>query len=785
MTHQVRLILIFLIVFTSESFGQSQDVKNEIAEKLTTYFKLERENIHLHLNKDTYLSDEKIWFKGYTYNRKELLPFYNTMNVFVTLFNQEGTKISQQLAYSNTGSFEGVFKDLEDLPSGNYYIQVYTNWMNNFKEDESSIYPVKILNASNPEFFDTTITNLATAKIEINPEGGNLIYGIPNSVGIKIADSFKNPIGNVIAELRDHANNLISEVAINAEGFGKVLVTPANEIYSISVNLNGNIIKEKFPNPSIKGISLEINNYALTNKASVKIKTNASTYADLKSKQLFLVVHQDERALLFDIAIDPKSFEQILVFSTENMSTGVNTVRVIDQNMNQLAERSVIKLPATSPANTLTKIIDQNGFTKINGKSAVKDANLSVSILPSDSKATQSAYSIAGSFLCNSYLNEPLNKFDSYSKNASIATKYELDLALLNQSKSKYSWTDILNNPPSANYEFDMGLTVKGKLVTPILKDPVTYNVRLRSYHHQILVQSPLDREGEFEFKHLILSDSTTVDFGLFKNIDANPLKMTHNARITNGKRESKFAFKGFNKEELNQPFNSDSQDLPDFFEGMVNLKAVEVEAKKVTLTRDRDAENRSLRGFKVPESMTIDVLTYIGTNGFSVRDNGIEVSIITRFASSINGSAGTPIIYLDNVQLRDFSFLQNLRMDELDEIYLNPTFLLPSIKNNQGMIRMYRKVPKFAAPKSNLKNLVLQNGFARVPKFENANYSSTSTKGFSEFGVINWIPFILTDAQNAFQVDVPNFNQKKAKVIIEGFTFDGELISETQIIDL
>lgn len=785
MVHQIRLVLLFLVLFSSKTFGQSQDTKKEIADKLNSYFALERENIHLHLNKDTYLSNEKIWFKGYTYNRKELLPFYKTMNVFVVLYNQTGTKISQQLAYSNTGSFEGAFKDLEDLPSGNYYIQVYTNWMNNFKENESSIYPIKIINSANPQFFDTTIINLATAKIEIHPEGGSLIYGIPNSVGVKIADKFKNPIGNLTAELRDNANTLIAEVPINSEGLGKFMVTQKNETYSISLKLNGKLIEEKLPVPAIKGVSLEVNSYALPNKASVKIKINAATFADLKSKKLFLVVHQDERALLFDVNIDPNSLEQTLIFSTENMSLGVNTIRIVDESMNQLAERIIIKLPAASQKNTLSKIVDHKGFTKINGQSSVKDANLSISVLPSNSKAAAKGNSITGSFLCNSYLIEPIRKFDNYTKDATIATKYELDLALLNQPNSKYSWTEISTNPPTAKYEFDMGLTVKGKLLSPTLKDFESYNVRLRSYHHQILVQSPLDAAGEFEFKHLLLNDSTIVDFGLFKNIDANPIKMNQNARITNGKREYKLAFKGFSKEDLDQPNNSIREELPDFFEGMVNLKAVEIEAKKVTLTRDRNIENINLRGFKVPESMTIGVLTYIQTNGFNVLDNGREVLITGRTTNSINGAPTTPLIFLDNVQLRDFTFLQNFRMDDLDEIYINAHTLIPSIKNNQGIIRMYRKVAKFSAPKSNLKNEELHNGFAKAPKFKNSDYSSTATQGFADFGVINWIPFILTDEKNSFQIDVPNYNQKKAKVIIEGFTFDGELISETQIIDL
>ena len=167
------------------------------------------------------------------------------------------------------------------------------------------------------------------------------------------------------------------------------------------------------------------------------------------------------------------------------------------------------------------------------------------------------------------------------------------------------------------------------------------------------------------------------------------------------------------------------------------------------------------------------------------MRDDGVQVFITARSTTSIKGGPAIPIIYLDNVQLRDFNFLQNFPMEDLDEIYLNPHTIIPSIRNYQGIIRMYRKVSNYGPAKTNLKNSPMYNGFATAPKFENANYTATSTQGFTEFGVINWVPFILTDEKNGFQFDVPNYNQKKVKVITEGFTFDGELISEMQIIDL
>lgn len=775
-------VLLLLLLFFSKSFGQNPDIKQQIAEKLNNYFLLERENIHLHLNKDLYLSEENIWFKGYVFNRKQLVPFYSTTNIFVVLFNETGTKINQKLVYGNTGTFEGAFTNLNQLPSGNYYIQVYTNWMNNFHEDESNVYPIKIINASNPDFFDTKKSDLSTARIEINPEGGTFVNGIANVIGVKVVDRFNNPVGNLTAELKNEANQILAEVAINSDGLGRFFITPKNDSYSLSIIINGNLIEKQLPIPSAKGIAMEVNSYTITDKATIKISTNVETFKDLVAKKLFVVMHQDERALIFDVNIDPTSLEHILKFSTETISPGINIVRLLDENSNQLAERIIYKLPNIEEPLTFDKKTDQNGSIKIIGQINQADVNLSVSILPANSLANNFKRTIAADFYYNSFLLEPIKKLAYYSKDINGTKKYELDLVLLNQTKAKYQWNDILKNIPINPNEFDEGLTVKGNLLSPTLKDASAYKIRLRSFHHLISVHSQISKSGDFEFKKLILNDSATVDFGLFKNTDVAPLKLNYTAKITNGDRYFKFAFKGYTSSDLSQPKNSIVAELPKFDADIIELNTVEIKANKFALTRAKSPENNNLRGYKVPENTTTSVLNYIQENGFTVKNGGNSVDIISR--STFSGEA-RPIVFVDDFQVEDFSFLRSIWMNQLDEIYINANALVPSVRNNKGIIRMYRKTPIFSAPKDNLKYTKLINGFSVSPKFENSKYSSTLSDGFKFYGVVNWISTILLDDKKTFEIEIPNYNQKKVEVIIEGFTYDGQIISETHTIDL
>src|SRR5205814_1249210 len=128
-------------------FCQTDPTENKakISSVLENYFDLEREAIHLHTNKTTFLTNESVWYQGYIIDRKSNKPFF-TSNVFVVLYSEKGNKISDKLIYANDGAFSGKFDLNKDLHSGIYYIRVYTNWMNNFSENESTLQKITIIN---------------------------------------------------------------------------------------------------------------------------------------------------------------------------------------------------------------------------------------------------------------------------------------------------------------------------------------------------------------------------------------------------------------------------------------------------------------------------------------------------------------------------------------------------------------------------------------------------------------------------------------------------------------
>ena len=219
------------------------DNKEFITNVFERYFELDRENIHVQVDKNVIMKNEAIWFKGYIYNNKLNLPFYSTTNVYVQLIDEEGTIVTNQLLYAMSGVFSGKIKLNSKFKSGYYYLQFYTNWMNNFEEDESYVQRIKIINSNENDIPILESINPKKINLDFYPEGGNLISNVSNIVAVKITDINGKSISNCLLEIQDNNNLTQKSVLINAFGMGKFELVPNNTTYKavlIYNNINGN-----------------------------------------------------------------------------------------------------------------------------------------------------------------------------------------------------------------------------------------------------------------------------------------------------------------------------------------------------------------------------------------------------------------------------------------------------------------------------------------------------------------------------------------------------------------
>ncbi len=780
--HSVILsILLGAILLASvPSFSQGNNTSKElISSKINNYFLLDRENIHVHFNKNVFFTSEEIWFKGYVYNRKTKTPFKVTTNVFLSLISENGTIIKDQLVYAQNGSFSGNFEADPSLKSGTYYIQVYTNWMNNFAESEAFVQKIQILNKEDSEFSGVDIVAGAPV-VAFNPEGGQLVQGTSSVLGVRIQDCNKQVTSVTEAGIFNSKGDQVKKVFIDKSGYGKFDLPWGGEQYVLRYSFDGKEIEKPLPAALPQGFALDVNNYSLPGKTLVNLSSNAETMRILNGEDLYLVVHQDNKSSVFDVKLDPETLKQQLVFSNEELSTGVNTLRLVDGNMKQLAERLVFQ-PIQQVKETALKVTkNARDSVTISGTPGDK-MNLSISVLPGESIASKENFGIFSSFLLHPYIDSKVAHNNYVFINPTKAEHYELDLFLLNQKSGKYSWNNILNNAPKDSYKFDLGVQIKGKL-NPQLKNFQSHSIKLFSVTSEIDEATTANDSREFYFDNLILADSSWVNLGLYDR--GNQLVKTRIfPEVLNGEVKYIHTFKP-KPVTCDEVVEKKSFELPAFADEFVQLEEVELKGQKVEqLQYANAAGNRDLTGYKVSErdeAIYNDLLQFIEANStFTVLNSQGRVAIISRQSTTINSGQVTPIVYLNNTQLFDLSMLSVMRMHEVAEVYINAQAIIPSIRNNVGIIKIYTKTGYQTAAKDGVIPFQVVNGFAIQKPFKNSFYYSTSNQGFRNFGLVHWIPTLITNGNDKIEFQAPKLGQDDLRVRIEGFAADGTLISE------
>ncbi|WP_297332086.1 hypothetical protein [Flavobacterium sp.] len=781
-------IFIFISCITPYLTLAQEAKKEEISKVLNDYFFLERENIHAHFDKDVFLTDEKVWFKGYLYHRKTGKPFYSCINIFANLIDDSGKVLDSQLLYGNMGTFSGSFQLQPDMPTGRYYVQFYTNWMNNFSEDESFVKEIRVINKNAPSLLNAP--NYSQINIALHPEGGKLIAGVANSIGINVTDCNNRPV-TVLEEayLIDSQGTVLKTVAINDKGFGKFDYVPeTGKVNTLKVKVNGTEHSQPLPYPQLTGIALEVNSFAMPGKTIVKVRT-AKT--DKNNNSLFLVAHKDEKSVIFDVKFDSGKNEEVLVINNTDLFEGLNTIRILDGNLNELANRVFYIYPKTNSNNiNLSYTKDAQGNIELSGDVYAPNMNLSISMLPSNTLTVNEESDIYNSLLLAPYLYSSQGiAARNYLSDANRRNQYELDLFLMGKS-SKYKWANIKSNPPSSTYTFDIGLALKGK-INQNIPGSGKYKLRVSSLSGQLDEIVEIDNNNEFYLDHLILADSTKLDFILLKGDEKKEVKLY--PQIFNNKRTYNKSYKPVASlcTDTNTAVAGQFPELPDYLAptNATMLQEVKIEADPTRLKYKTAFGNSQLRPYKITETDSrsffyiTDLIRY---HGFDVTINGGSVSITGRSVRTINGQKTTPMIYIDNIIVMDYDILFMMQTSDVDEFYVNQHATVPSVDNREGIIKIYMKknISSKAKTKSPTSFMVAE-GFSIIDTFKNSQYLSTTTKGFENFGIIGWEPIIATDEKGHFKVSMPYSQQDSVKVLIEGIGPDGRIISQVKTISL
>ncbi len=771
-----------LLVFLP-SFSQTNTNPEKIKTTIENYFHYERENIHVQFNKTTYLNNEDIAFKGYVINKTKSLPDINTTNVQLVIYNDQQKIIQKQLLYTSLGCFEGGIHLDEKFATGKYHFQFYTNWMNNFIEDESFTQTVEIINKNEPYHLNSDEPNWETAKLAIFPESGIIINGINNRIGIRITDCNKKGIEIKDGIVLDSNSKEVARFITNKMGNGAFYFFPKlNEIYSVKVKSEKLNLTQFLPKAENTGIIISYNNNLPKNILAVVIKTNDAGVELYQGKKFNFIIHQNGNVIQHEFSFDNKEPEQIISFDKTNLANGINTMRLIDENLNEVSQRLVYINTSSKQNTTLEAKTISNDSISLIGNTNIKEANLSISVLSKNNIALTPKKSNLGTFYLNSYLAQPEEETYTYFDTENRTRNQDIELLLLNQNQNKYLWNTIKSQPPKTSYPFAQGISVSGK-VEKKLNPNSKYKISLISLKNKIFEETTIDSNNEYKFENIFAQDSTVFflqmmnekNVTLYTPITTNisnydssytlPINLSNTICSSLKKSGEIFTFSNSDKNTIN----------------LENI-TIKNDYKRDKLIHKED--NSFAKAYKINEKEFGTLLDFLNRNGYQTGTNPSDNSVYikNRQGDIVRNSNASPDVFIDDVIVLDLNLLYNYNINEVDELYIDKMGSSGFTAGGNGIIKIYLKDGvKKDFGKTKLTSFVLTKGFTKNIQYKNSLFETQ--KELDYFGTLNWTPSLLTKENSNFEIKFPKGNQKEILVHIEGFSNDGQLISEIKTI--
>ncbi|WP_445712185.1 hypothetical protein [Flavobacterium sp.] len=777
-----KILFLACVAFQLTNAQQSKEVlKEQIATSFSNYFENNRENIHLHLNKNQFTSNENIWFKAYVINKKDEKLNPNTTNLIIRMYNDKNELIYSGLNYVANGVTNGHIPLKDNLPTGTYYIHTFTNYMNNFNENESSLFKVDIIN--------TKDTNLKSKSKEVyslsyNIEGGNLLYQSDNRIVVKAIDINGNGVKASNILLKNEKGDVINVIETNEQGYGfTTIINPSNEKYTLSLSSKNSTIIKNLNNVKIIGFNINANNTTNNEDLYLKIETNKISLEKNKDNYFTLAISQNGNIKFIDLNIKEKTTS--LVVPKNELFEGINTLRLLDNNLNLHSER-VIYNEVNKPTLTISKTLISKDSITIFGSLKNNVGNFSLSANPVVENAkTSTLQSINEQFKINSHLNEEVKNLDYYLLKTDRIKKIQFDMFLIH-NKPKYNWENIKKGVPTIRYDFDLGVNLKGRIYNYdvengklrfISKDGIQYNV-------------PVSENGEFEFKNLILTDSTTVFLTLLDEKERVVKTAIHSRLINNTP--------NFNKVINIAPIVYDNTILKEInndvyfprYNDIVLLNEINLSEKQEQKSQSkiRSAIDRSYKINDIEANTYRDVLMFLQTHGYNINNNLGQVNIFSRRPqTSLYGSRRAPLVFIDDAPIINFEILDGMPLNNVEEILIDNLAYEYGTRGVGSVIKIYLKkgYVNYLNVNPKTKELIIENGFKKQLAFQNLNYSNYNDAAFKNFGTIFWSPSIYTDLNGNFEVKIPTLNQEEIKVNIQGIDNEGNIYNEEQIITI
>jgi hypothetical protein len=800
-----KTLFLFFTISYSILFCQEN-----ITEKFINPFQKDapyREKVFLHLNKSVYFTNETVWVTAYVAEDVENKPSLYTSNLHINLIDLEGNLIQQKTTFIQNGVGNGDFLLDNNLATGKYFIQGFTNYMRNFGKEYVFIQEIEIINSTiKKEINQEQYT--PNYDIQLFPESGYLLENVENTLGIKALINGKGfPFfGEII-----NSNGIkITDFKGNMLGMGKCKFTyTENEAYTAIIKINNTIQKIELPKANKTGIIFSLDN-TIENQIVLTLKTNIRTLPALQKSNLSLIFYRNNyisQAASLSLINSEKTTQEI-VFDKSKLLNGVNIVTLF-KDKQPIAERKffVDKYSEQTAIliNELKTEKDSTSFKikTINSNFKPEISQLSISVLPKNAKNFHENQTIKSAFLLSPYLKGKIENPAYYFKNNSPKKKEFLDLLLLNQGWSTYSLEEKIKEiNPRKSFTFESGFTISGK----IKWYPKGYNIGVISKKGGLVALSEFNKNKEFSFDNVFKFKNDSLKIALIRN-KYPMVKPTKISLITNTSKALNYTFikDKYNKNPIikstKEYSSSENLDINNFktlpnvevLEQIV-LKTVKSKRKRTFYDDEMDlAFKHKIPGSsfykskKVTEEMGVkylNVLHYFRSLGLVRGLCPYSCFIQLTDMKTSFGATPIPLIYVDDVTYNienSITLFESLSMTDIDDILINRRGFGGGINASGGIIRIYLKKGNHKYYKYGntlYKDLISLTGFDKANNYFKPQYDIYSQDAYN-WTEIDWKNNLQTNESGEVIIKIPtNEFSNEFQFIINGFSKNGLLFN-------
>ena len=478
-----RLLFVLHTLLLTVCCGFAQQAPTTLegwADRLGTFGKsIPQEQIFVHTDNTCYFLGDTIYYKAYVRRTDTGTPSRISGVLYAELLNQDGYLVERQQLELQGGQVHGSFVLQDTLYGGYYELRAYTRWQLNWgiTEHPHSVYAEqwfynkrmakeyyrdyeKLYSRVFPVFdkpkepgdfvHEMTLRPLRRQskvdetspkpKLQLFPEGGNLVAGVPNRVAFEATSNEGLHLEGKVT-LTEGQSNVVAEAETEQRGRGSFTFTPqTGKSYTATFSGKKGTAKATLPSAEKDGVALQMMNDGVGNR-KIEIKAVGAAAGE----ELGMTVMHD--GMLLDFQTIPAGASASVALDEEKLRTGVCQVTIYNNVGRVYADRLFFCLKDDFSPSSLT-------FRGLDGKPtepfapvslAVEGGRPGATVSVSVCDATHSEYIYDnGSILTEMLLASQIRGFVEnpryfFEKNDAEHAR-ALDLLLMIQGWRRFSW---------------------------------------------------------------------------------------------------------------------------------------------------------------------------------------------------------------------------------------------------------------------------------------------------------------------------------------------------------